>query len=203
MIRHGRPGLLKQVGALPIEPEPFTMNRLARQHGFSLIELVIVITIIGIIAAIAAPRYADAETGRRLQGAKNTILADIEFAKRRARATSTTHVIKFYPSDDMYVIAEGTEITRSSIRLTRNLDLDPFKVELSRTNLGANPVAVITAFGDVSPGFTLGVLKNGIEISVVVAGIGNPGLTVVDSLIASDIVDANATDGLIKAGLGE
>lgn len=41
------------------------MNKQFRQHGFTLIELVIVISILGILAAFALPRFADLSSDAR------------------------------------------------------------------------------------------------------------------------------------------
>ena len=55
-----------------------------------MIEMVIVITIIGIVSAIVVPRFADAGAGRRLAAAKRTLTNDTEMAKRLARAGGAT-----------------------------------------------------------------------------------------------------------------
>lgn len=59
------------------------MNR--KQHGFTLIELVIVISIIGILAAVALPRYIDLQTQARVAKAQG-LFGSIKSAAALARA---------------------------------------------------------------------------------------------------------------------
>lgn len=162
--------------------------RRSNPTGFTIVELVIVMVIIGAVSAIAIPRFADAGSGRRLAAASRTLIADIEHIKLVARSSSKTHIIKFYPADEMYVIVKGTEVNRNSIVLVRVLSDSPFAAGINRTSLGANQFAVINPLGELSPGFTVGLLVNGVEKSVVVDGGASSPVSVTDTITTVEIL---------------
>jgi len=144
-----------------------------------------VIVIIGVIAAIAMPRFADAGSGRRLSAAKRLLTQDVESIQLRARVTGKTHTIVFYPSSEMYVAFEGTDIKRDAIVLSRDLTIEPLTLELSRTTIGGDHSIVVSPFGDLEKGFTIGLIDDGTEIAVVFAsdGFTRPTVTVTDAVV--------------------
>lgn len=177
--------------------------------GFSLLEMIMVIAIIGVVAAIVMPKFADAGTGRRLSAAKRALEGDVEIAKRLARAKSITHTLKFYPAQDMYVIIEGTDIKKEAVVLARDLSLDPYGVDLSRTDR-TDDYVFITPYGDLSDSIAVGLLENGIEIKVGLEGrgISDATLTESDSDLAVNLgpveLSVDLTDGVgLGLGLGK
>ena len=60
------------------------------RSGFTLIELVMVLAIIGLITAIAAPRYAASLARYRAESAARRVAADLALARREAAASSSS-----------------------------------------------------------------------------------------------------------------
>lgn len=173
----------------------------ATRTGFSMIEMVLVVVIMGIIIAIAAPRFADAESGRKLSSAKRMLESDVKALQLRARATGKEHLIAFYPAKEMYVGFEGTDVERTAIVLTRTLTNEPSSVELSRTNIGGDENIVINVFGELEKDFSVGVLDDATEILVSFAGMDftRGTVTVVDT--ADDIKTEVLNAKLSRLGL--
>ena len=163
-------------------------------RAFSLIEMVMVVTIIGIVSAIALPQFTSSQTGSRISVAKKIILSDIEIVKLRARATSKTHIIKFYPADNRYIVYEGTTLNRNSAVLLRDLSESPFELGIDLTSLGKSQTVTITAYGEVSPSFTVGIVADGSTISVKIPGIVGLEATVTDELSVKEAASIGPSD---------
>ncbi len=167
-----------------------------QDRAFSMIELVMVMVIIGVVTAIAIPKFADAATGRKISAAKNTLQNDIEMMKIRSRATSQPHLIKFYLDEDFYIIFEGTTVEREAIILLRDLSADPYGVDLLKTNLGVDAYSSVTVYGNVSPGFSVAFAHNDIEVTVVIDGAVESEVAVTDSVLDLDTVVPDLLNGL-------
>lgn len=166
-----------------------------------MIEVVIVVVIMGVIVAIAAPRFSDAASGRSLSSAKNIVERDINAIKLRARATGKNHLVVFYPSDEMYVAFEGTDIDRDQIVFVRVLTDDPIGVELSRTNIGGDENIMVNPYGELEKDFTIGLLNQGTEITVSFEGTDFTRASVTEVDTAADIKTESATLKLSALGL--
>jgi len=175
--------------------------RSTTRRAFSMFELVIVITIIGIVATIAIPKFADAGSGRRLSAGKKTLLEDIEYAKLRARSTSKMHLIKFYPEKNMYIMVEGIDINRESVLVKRDFSGSPYTLNLVKTSLGTEGTAAITVYGDVSPAFTVGLQNQGSDIEIAIDGVEDVGVTPVVNIVVDEVEKLLADVGSLL-GLG-
>lgn len=129
------------------------MNR----DGFSLVELVIVLVIIGTLGAIAMPRLGAATARQQLNAAAERVEADLIRARTRARAASQTVTLTFYITTDRYsqtYVGGKSEIIR--------LDESPYKVDMIYAKFGTTKMAEFNGYGvPANPGSV--VLKLGSE----------------------------------------
>lgn len=66
-----------------------------RERGFTLVELVVVVTIIGVLAALVAPSFFDFMVQQRIRNAAYELIADLTYARSEAvKRNSTVTVTK-------------------------------------------------------------------------------------------------------------
>lgn len=83
------------------------MERYKRHHGYTLIELLIVISILGISAALVIPSMGSAGV-LRIQSAVRSVVADITFAQMDALAYQERRAVVFDEDANMYTLTRVT-----------------------------------------------------------------------------------------------
>ena len=90
----------------PVEADYTTTGRKSSmsRHGFTLIELIIVIALIGILTGIAAPFLNSYMRDARLREGVRNLKADIELTKIRAVRANAHVAVTFDTANDSYTI---------------------------------------------------------------------------------------------------
>lgn len=93
----------------------------SRERGFTLIELMVVVTLIAMLLAVAVPAFSDLLARRRLEGAANELSADLQFTRAQAVADNTNVTLSSI-STTTYAIT-GNQ-TYKTVTLGTDLSLD-------------------------------------------------------------------------------
>lgn len=130
---------------------PSRSQHSTRSTGFSLVELVVVMLILGVIAAIAAPRFGHASTTFRLEAAINKIEADLKYAAHMARAQSRTVEVTFDPDTDSYTITGVESPLNGEANYTVNLAEPPYEVQIADVRFGGGTSSTFRIDGHGTP----------------------------------------------------
>jgi prepilin-type N-terminal cleavage/methylation domain-containing protein len=115
--------------------------------GFSLLELVLVMVIIAVIAAIAVPRYSSAASRYRVETAARRVVADLALAQARAKALSSSQTVAFAVGTSQYQIVGMTDPDHGSSTYTVRLGDDPYRVMLQSVDFGGRSQVTFDAYG--------------------------------------------------------
>ena len=80
---------------MTLHQEKTVQSRGCLLRGFSLAELVCVVVIIGILAAIAAPRFSNSLALQRVEAAARRVVVDLALVRRQAKSSNASQTVRF------------------------------------------------------------------------------------------------------------
>ncbi len=162
--------------AMPATETTSLSRALSRRRGTTLIELVMVMAIAAVLAAIAMPRYASATARRKVTAAASRLATDLDTARSQARNTSSPTTMTWTLGSGRYSWASASVRTSAT---TADLSRSPYETLILSLAVGGDAALVYSGLGLPDSAATI-VLRSGvwqIPVSVdAVSGVASVGL---------------------------
>jgi Tfp pilus assembly protein FimT len=132
-------------------------NILHRRAGVTLIDMVVVLSILAVLGAVALPTYSLSLTRYRVAAAANRIAADLSLAQTVARTTSAGQTVTFTLASNSYQFSNyaGPLGGTAQANYTVSLATDPYQASFSAVNFNSTTALTYDRFGQPSSGGTI------------------------------------------------
>ena len=127
--------------------KPLGVNMVLRRRGFTLIELVMVVIIVGIMSAIVAPRIFTSLAYHHVEAAAKRVQVDLELARRQARATSASQTVQFLVNADSYSLPAMNDLDRPGSIYSVDLSTAPYEASILSADFGGDAVLIFDGYG--------------------------------------------------------
>jgi type II secretory pathway pseudopilin PulG len=115
--------------------------------AFSVIELVLVLVIVALLAAIAIPRVGGSIARERADAAAARVAADLALARNRARTTSQSVTVLFDTTQETYRLVGVADPTRPGSEYRIDLAGEPYLSDLVSADFGGDATIVFDIYG--------------------------------------------------------
>ena len=143
------------------------MDRRTRRRGFSLLEVVLVLGIVGVAAGIAAPHFTGATVRYHVALTARRIAADLSLAQSWARTSSKSQTVVFDQAGARYRMVGVRTLDNRSVSYEVNLGSAPYPVTLVSAGFGGDPNVVFDAYGTPDSGGTVVIQANGTQKTII------------------------------------
>ncbi len=167
------------------------MTRITRQNrrsetrvlrAFSLIELTMVLAIMGIVAAMAVPRYAAFLAKSHLSAAITRIRTDLELLRRTAKHTGASQTVTFNPASDSYAVTGWNSMDHKSVAHVVILSQDPYMAQIVSVSF-ADEKLTFNGYGEPEAGGSVLIQVGRFQQQIdVTAGTGSGVIKIVPSV---------------------
>lgn len=120
---------------------------MANRRAFTIVELTVVMLIMGILAAVAAPRYGEALASYRVNAAANRVAADLRMVRQYARKSSVVQTLVFNATSDIYTAAAMPDLDRPGYAYAVNLGASEYLTDVTVATFGGGSTVQFDIFG--------------------------------------------------------
>ncbi|QDU40153.1 Type II transport protein GspH [Maioricimonas rarisocia] len=136
--------------------------------GFTLVDMVVTVLIIGILAAAVAPRFANTIHAYRADAAAQRLQADLGWARQHAISSSAVVIVQFSPGSSAYTISGVMHLDQGGQPYDVDLLDDPYQASVTAPTFGGDNAVQFDRFGQPDSGGTITVTSGGSSQTVTI-----------------------------------
>jgi prepilin-type N-terminal cleavage/methylation domain-containing protein len=126
-----------------------------QRDAFTMIELVIVVLIVGILAAAAAPRYVKAMDATQAKAAAIHLAGDLKYARQLARQTSQEIKVTFDVTTNSYTLEGIKNRDRHDRDYIVTLSSNEFNAEITSADFSGSNSLTFNIYGHANSAGTV------------------------------------------------
>lgn len=117
------------------------------RRALSFLEVIMVVIIIGVLAGVAVPRYASFLSMQRAEAAARKVRMDLQYAKNRARISSSSQTVDFNIVDHTYRIVGISDIDHPDKLYQVSLSKPPYRAQLVSVDFNSTTSVTFNGYG--------------------------------------------------------
>jgi type II secretory pathway pseudopilin PulG len=115
--------------------------------AFTLVEMVLVTVLIGLLAGIAVPKYANFIAEQRVEAAARRVAVDMALAQREAKFASAPRTVQFDVAAGSYRLVGMADPDHPNEEYVVELDDEPYAATIASASFGGQPSVTFDAYG--------------------------------------------------------
>ncbi len=121
------------------------------KKGFTLIEILIVIGVIGILVGISIPVYRQFQPALRLSGAVRNLVTDLRYAQQLTVTEQLEHCVRFFLDDKEYKIIQCQDGAEEILKTISLQEIDSITItNFSNDEVRYNPYGAVKEAGTIT-----------------------------------------------------
>jgi type II secretion system protein H len=153
-----------------IDPRNTSRRRRNSRSGFTLIELVLVLAIVGVVAAIATPRYASAVSRFNADTVARRVCRDLTLARSTAFGGGTPQSVTFDTGANQYTVGNLSHPDHPGVAYVVRLDEVSSPAQLVVVDFAGSKACSFDTFGLPVSGGTVVMKVGNAQRTIVVDG---------------------------------